>query len=177
MAVTKKQKEQTLAELIDAFKKAKSVVFSQYQGTNVKNIKALRRKLREQKVDFKVARKTLMKIAAKKVGFEEIPEAFLQGPIGLAFAMEDDIAPAKVINDFGKTCETVKIAGAIFEGKMMSAADAKAIAGLPSKKELLAQFVGMCQAPIAGFHAVLHGLMRNFVYALAEVQKKKPSSA
>ena len=164
-----------LEELTKAFEKAKSVVFSQYQGTNVKNMRALRKQLLEKKVKFKVARKTLVSLAAKKVGFEAIPADFMHGPIGLAFAMEDEIAGAKVINDFGKTAETVKIAGAIFEGKFVKAAEAKMLASLPGREALLAQLVGTMKAPISGFYNALHGLLRNFVYVLGEVQKKKPA--
>ena len=177
MAVTRQQKEQTLAELIKNFEKAKTVVFSQYQGTNVKSMRELRKKLRAGKVDFQVARKTLMTLAAKKVGFNEIPDSFMQGPIGLAFGMEDEIAPAKILHEFGKTNETVKIVGAIFEGKLMDAAAVKAIAILPSREVLLARLVGSMKSPISGFHMVLHTILRSFVLAMAEVQKKKSAVA
>ena len=175
MPVTRKQKEESLASLTEQFKKGKTVVFTQYQGTNVKDIRALRKKLTEHKVNFKVAKKTLMRLAAKEVGFNEIPDAFLQGPIGLAFAMEDQIAPAKIIYDFGKDHENVKIVGAIFEGKLIDAAAAKMIATLPSRELLLTKLVTILKSPIAGFHNVLHSMLRNFVYLLSEIQKKKPA--
>lgn len=175
MPVTRKQKQETLASLINSFKEAKTVVFAQYQGTNVKDIKLLRKKLREQKVGFKVARKTLMKLAAKERGFAEIPADFLQGPIGLAFGMGDEIAPAKTLHEFGKDHETIKMTGAIFEGKLIGAAEIKAIASLPAKEALLSSLVSLLKSPISGFHGVLHALLRNFVYVMSEVQKKKPA--
>lgn len=173
MPVTRQQKEQILAELIENFKSAKSVIFSQYQGTNVKALRALRKRLREKKSIFKVARKTLITLAAKASGFDQIPGTFLQGPIGLAFGMEDDIAPAKVLYEFGREHETVKIAGAIFEGKLMEASAARALATLPSREVLLAKLVGLFKSPITGFYDTLHGLLRNFVFAMSEMQKKK----
>lgn len=174
MPLTRTQKEELLAELVKNFQAAKSVVFSQYTGTNVKNIRSLRKKLHEKQVSFQVGRKTLMRLAAKKAGFEEIPESFLEGPIGLAFARGDEMAPAKIIYDFGKECETVKIVGALFEGKFMAAAEVKELAMLPGREVLLARLVGLLKSPISGFHNVLHSLLRNFVYTLSEVQKKKP---
>jgi len=177
MAVTRKQKEAALAQLIDNFKKAKSVVFSQYQGTTVKDMRALRKKLTESNVAFKVEKKTLMKIAAKEVGFDQIPDNFMQGPIGLAFAMGDSIIPAKIIHDFGKDHETVKIVGAVFEGKLIDATAAKILATLPGREVLLGQLVGLLKGPISGFHNVLHSLLRNFVYVLNETQKKKVATA
>lgn len=174
MAITKKKKEEVLKDLTQNFEKAKSVVFSQYQGTNVKNMRELRKRLRASKVNFKVAKKTLMTLAAKKVGFDQIPDNLMQGAIGLAFGMEDSIAPAKIVHEFGKVAPTVKLLGAIFEGKLIDEAAAKIIASLPSRKVLLTKLVGCLKSPISGFHAILHGLLRNFVYVLSEIQKKKP---
>ena len=176
MSVTRQQKEQVLAELISGFEKAKTVVFSQYQGTNVKNMRELRKRLHGANVDFRVAKKTLMLLAAKKVGFDNIPDAFMQGPIGLAFGMGDQIAPAKIIHEFGKVAETVKIAGAIFEGKLLNASEAAVIAVLPSREVLLTKLLGSMKAPISGFYGVLHGLLRSFVYTLGEVQTGRARS-
>lgn len=175
MSVTRKQKQETLASLINSFKEAKTVVFTQYQGTNVKDIKMLRKKLHEKNVSFKVARKTLMKLAAKEIGFAEVPVDFLQGPIGLAFGRGDEIAPAKVLYEFGKDHETIKMTGALFEGKLIGAAEIKALASLPGREVLLGKLVGLLKSPISGFHSVLYSLLRNFVHVLSEVQKKKPA--
>ncbi len=177
MPVTKQQKTESLAELVKSFEGAKTVVFTQYQGTRVKEMRELRKKLTGAKVGLKVARKTLMSIAAKQVGFSEVPASFLEGPIALAFGMGDEIAAAKIIHEFAKTHETIKIVGAIFEGKLLSAAEAKVIAMLPGREALLGQLVGLLKSPIAGFHGVLHGLLRNFVYTLSEIQKKMPALA
>lgn len=176
MAITKQKKEQVLAELTDAFKKAKSIVFSQYKGTNVKNMRGLRKRMFEKQVKFKVAKKTLIKMAAEKAGYKEIPAEFMGGQIGLAFGMGDEIAPAKILYEFGKDAETIKIVGAIFEGKLIPEADAKILAKIPGREILLAQLTGLMMSPVAGFYNVLHSLLRNFVYALAEVQKKKPAA-
>lgn len=174
MAVTKAQKKETLAELEKAFKAAKAVVFSQYQGTNVKNMRELRKRLHEKKVDFKVARKTLILLAAKTAGFSEIPPEYMQGPIGLAFANGDEMAAAKIVHEFAKTAETVRIAGAILEGKLIPASEVRVLAALPGKEVLISQLVGLMKSPISGFYGVLHGVLGNFVRAVAEVSKKKP---
>ena len=61
------------------------------------------------------------------------------------------------------------------EGKFVNGAEAKMLASLPGREALLAQLVGTMKAPISGFYNALHGLLRNFVYVLGEVQKKKPA--
>jgi large subunit ribosomal protein L10 len=173
MPVTKQQKKDILADLEKSFEGAKSVVFSQYQGTKVKDMRELRKKLRAENVMFKVARKTLMEIAAKKIGFNEIPSSFMQGPIGLAFGMKDEVAPARIVHEFAKTHETVKLVGAIFEGKLYAEAEAKAIASLPGREVLLAKLMGSMKAPISGFYSVLHGVLSGFVRTLDGYSKKK----
>lgn len=176
MAITRKQKEEILADIIEYFKEAKSVVFSQYKGATVKDMRTLRKQLHDKEVRFKVAKKTLIALAASQAGLAQLPEEFLTGPIGVAFSMQDEMAPAKIIYTFGKDHESIKITGAIFEGKLISAAEAKELAILPGKDVLLAKLVGLMKSPIAGFHNVLHSLLRNFVYVVNEVSKK-PSSA
>lgn len=176
MAVTKVQKQEILKELVDSFKKSKSAVFGQYQGTNVKNIRALRKKLRENNAEFKVARKTLIALAAKEAGFPEVPESLLDGQIGIAFSNGDAIIGAKTLHDFGKDVESIKIIGAFFEGKYLDAASAKIIASLPGREQLLAQLVGMLKGPISGFHGTLHGILSGFVRAIDAVRQKKEAT-
>lgn len=177
MPVTRKQKEASVEQLTEQFKKAKTIVFSQYQGTNVKNMRSLRKKLFDSKVELEVARKTLMRIAAKNAGFQEIPDEMMQGPIALAISSGDQIAPAKILFEAGKDTETIKIVGALFEGKYISALEAQAIASLPSREVLLGKLVGVMKSPISGFHGVLYSLLRGFVYTLSEIQKKMPQQA
>ena len=101
MPLTKVQKEELVAQLVDKIKDAKSVVFADYQGLTVDDIDNLRKDLREHGVTFQVAKRTLIKLAAKQAGFDEIPDSVLEGPVGAAFSMEDEISAAKIIFKFG----------------------------------------------------------------------------
>lgn len=176
MAITRKQKEVILAELKKYFEGAKTIVFSHYKGVLVKDMRTLRKKLHEQKVHLQIAKKTLITRASKEAGFDSIPETFMDGPIALAFGMEDEIAPAKIIHEFGKEHSTVKITGALFERKFISVSEAQVIATLPSREVLLAEFVSLLKSPIARFHSVLHSLLRNFVYVMSQVHYKKSTT-
>ncbi|MBD3156374.1 50S ribosomal protein L10, partial [Candidatus Peregrinibacteria bacterium] len=86
MAISKEKKKEVVAELQDLFTNAKSIVFSDYKGINVQDFGTLRGKLRENEVTFKVAKKTLIKIAAEKAGFKDLPDEVLEGQVGTAFA-------------------------------------------------------------------------------------------
>lgn len=173
MPLTKAQKGDMVKELTDQIKSAKSVVFADYQGLSVKDIKALRKLLREKGVKYQVAKKTLIKIAAKEAGYSDIPKDILAGPVGAAFASGDEIAAAKIIYQFAKKNTNLKLRGAFFEGRVLSLAETKQLAMLPSKEELIAKLLYLIKYPIQGFHGVLHGTLAGFVRALKAISDKK----
>jgi len=66
MAISRDKKEQIVKELQDKIKNAKSVVFFDYTGINVKNTRELKKKLKESKAEFFVAKKKINKYSTKK---------------------------------------------------------------------------------------------------------------
>lgn len=176
MPVTKAQKKEILQDLEDKFGRAKAVYFAAYSGLDVKGMKEMRVKMRASDIDYKVAKKTLMRLAMKKHGHEDVPREIMEGPVGAAFSYDDAILPAKIIHTFGKDHEMVKLLGGLVDGKFISKAEALELAILPSRQELLAKLVGSMNAPVAGFYGVLHGLLRGFVYALGQIEGQKPAA-
>lgn len=181
MAITKEKKQELLDELSGLFENAKSVVFSNYQGLGVKDFGDLRGKLRANDVTYKVAKKTLIKLAAEKAGFKDIPESVLEGQVGVAFGKSDEVAAAKTLFEFSKTNENIKLLGALMEGRALSKEETLALAKIPGKDELLAKLVGSMKSPISGFHGILYALLRNFVGVVSaykeKVEKEAPAEA
>src|SRR5574337_147344 len=101
MPKTRAQESEAVSELVNAFKAAKAAAFADYQGMTVAKLSDLRKKLRGQKVEYLVAKKTLLSRAAKEAGYEVDFKSF-PGMIGAAFAQEDEMAAAKIIDDAGK---------------------------------------------------------------------------
>jgi large subunit ribosomal protein L10 len=64
----------------------------------------------------------------------------MMGTVGAAFSYEDGIAGPRLIKKLSKDFEKLQLLGGIMDGKVMSVAQMKEIAGLPSKQELLAKF-------------------------------------
>ena len=173
MPVSKEQKEVILKGLIDNMKEAKSVVFADYSGLTVKEMKEMRDQMREKGVKFQVAKKTLMKLAAKEAGYtEEIPTEVLEGTVGAAFGMEDELSAAKSLYEFGKKNKNLNLRGALFEGRVLSIDETKEIAVLPGKEELLGKLVYLLKYPIQGFHGVLNNTITGFVRALNAIKEK-----
>jgi large subunit ribosomal protein L10 len=172
MAISRSQKEELLQELIDKFKQSQSVVFAEYRGLTVKDVARVRSELRAQGVEYKVAKKTLIRLAAKEAGFGDIPTEYMEGPVSAVFSMNDAVTGPKVIFNLGKELEGLKLLGGVMGSQILSPKEANQLAQLPSRTELLAKLVGSMNAPISGFHGVLHGTMRKFVGTLQAIADK-----
>lgn len=169
MAITKQKKEEVLAQLIDNFKDSKSVVFSRYSGVNVKEMSNLRNTLRENGVRYTVAKKTLLKLAAKEAGLGELSDELIEGPVATAFSFEDEVAAAKVLHKFSKEIEGLQLAGGLLDGEFFGKEKAVQLAQVPGKEELIGKFMGSLQSPLYGFHGVMNAVLRSFVGTLQAV--------
>lgn len=172
MAV-KEEKIKAVEEIKDRFSRAKAAVLTDYRGLNVADITELRRKLREQGIEFKVLKNTLIRIAIKD--FDYSLDEFLEGPTAVAFSYEDPIAPAKVLANFARTHKQLEIKAGVVEGKVATTDVIAELAKMPPKEELLAKAVGSIQSPLYGIVNVLQGPIRNLVYTLQALQEKKAS--
>ena len=74
MSKTRKQKEETVASLKDKLSRMRSVIFANYEGLPVKDVEALRRELKAAGIDYTVAKKTLLGLAAKAAGMDLNPK-------------------------------------------------------------------------------------------------------
>jgi large subunit ribosomal protein L10 len=173
MAVAKAKKSEVLKEVSEKFGKAKAIYFSGYRGINVKKMVALRKKLKQSGVDYAIVKKTLLQIAAKENNMPAIPADIMKGPVAAVFGYDDVIVPAKVLYEFSKDAEQIELLGGLIDGKYMNKSQAVELAQLPSRTELLAKLVGTLKAPISGLHAVMSGVLRSFVLAMAAVRDKK----
>lgn len=170
MAISKDKKKSILEKLEKIFSDAKSAVFVNFHGLSVLGANELRKILRESKVGYFVAKKTLIRKAlggltasnaqaGKKIE-GEIPS--LDGEIGVAWS-DEITAPAREVHSFAKKLgQGLELVGGIFEGKFLGKDGIMAIAMIPSRKVLEAQFVNLINSPIQGF-----------VMALNEIAKKK----
>lgn len=175
MAVTRAQKAEALTKLTSEFSKAKSVVFADYKGLTVAQATQLRRELRAAKVDYVVAKKTLIQKAATDTGMKEIPQEMMAGAVAVAFGMGDQIAPARIMHAFGKKNSTLPLLGAYLDGTYYDKVSVKALAILPSREELLAKLMGTLNASMQGMVSVLNGPLRGFLQVLNGLKDKKPA--
>ena len=170
--ISKDQKGKIVEVLKEKFARQKIAIFSDFHGVSVAKFIALRRLLRKENAEFKVAKKTLFERALVESG-KEMGVKALRGEIGVAFGYGDQVAPAKVLLKFSKEVETFKILGGLFDGRILSGAQVLALARLPGREVLLAQVVGGLSAPLRGLASVLQSNIRNLAFVLGQVKDKK----
>jgi len=168
------EKVAAVAEVKEKLVAAKGSVFTDYRGLKVHELAELRRNLRVSGVEYKVYKNTLTKIAIKDIGLDGLSE-FLEGPTAIAFSVDDPVIAAKLLNDFSKEHDSLKLKAGVVEGEIMDAAGIKAVAILPSREELVARLVSMLQAPVSNFVYMLNGPLSSFAAVLNRIKESKPS--
>ena len=145
--MARSDKAASVAELVEDFKSADATVVTEYRGLTVTAIKELRRSLGVG-TKYKVAKNTLVKIAAKEAGVE-VADSLLTGPTAVAFVQGDSVAAAKSLKNFQKENPFLVIKGGIFEGKAVTTAEIMKLADLESREVLLAKLAGAMKASMA----------------------------
>ncbi len=172
MAISREKKVQIVEELKEKFGRASMVVLADCTGLKVGETNQLRFKLREAQGELKVAKNTLVKLAAAGTQVEEL-SADLQGPNSMVIAYDDPVAVAKALMEFAKENENVRVKVGVFNGNRITVDDVKALSKLPSREVLLAQLLSVMVAPATGLVQALSGIPRKLLYALKAIEEQK----
>lgn len=165
------EKNATVSDLSQKMSQADAIYLADFSGIDVAAVTQLRRTLREAGVEYEVVKNRLAKLAAVDAGIDL--GAHLEGPTAMAFAKDDPIAPAKILQDFIDAGGKLAIKTGYVDGQVLTAEAVGQLARLPSRDELIAKVLGSVQAPLYGFAAVLNGLLRGTVVALAAIRDQK----
>ncbi|MCQ2362497.1 MAG: 50S ribosomal protein L10 [Acidaminococcaceae bacterium] len=169
------EKAAKVAEIKELLESSKAVILVDFKGLTVAEDTALRAKMREAGVKYTVAKNTFIGIAAKEAGIEGMDVALAQNT-AIACAPEDPVAVAKIVSEFVKSTNKLKVKLAVLDGAVVDAKAVSALANLPPKEVLLGKMLGSMQAPVTGFVRVLNGTLSKVVYALEAVRKQKESA-
>jgi len=170
--MARSDKEKRVDELADRLMRAKGVVLSDFTGLNVEQMTDLRRRCRENSVEYLVVKNSLARFAASKADLEPLL-SYLKGPNGFTFGYDDAIAPARVINDFARESQSLTIKAGIFEGGIIGPDQVKRIAVLPGREVLLSQLLMQMGAPISRFAGALRSMLTQFLYVLTQIRETK----
>ena len=183
MGEPRADKVAVVAEVKDKLGNAEGVLLTEYRGIDVPGMAELRETLRPVGGEYKIYKNTLVKLAANELGIEL--DELLVGPVALAFVGEktdgskgDAAAVAKALKEYGKKNDKLVLKGGVLDGKAISPEEIKALADLPSRDVLLAEFAGAMEHMLGDFAGLLDNKLREFVGLMdALVEKGGPGGA
>jgi large subunit ribosomal protein L10 len=164
-------KVELVGRIKDDLAAADAVWVVDYRGLTVKQAEDLRSRVREQGAVFKVYKNSFTERALVEL---ELPSlgAVLEGPSAFVFVSGDPVASAKVIKDFAVANEKLEVKGGLLNKEVVTVEQIKAIADLPSREQLIAQFIGSIRSPLAGIVHVLNGPASQLVRTLGAISEK-----
>ena len=164
MSTNRTLKEAKVAEIKEKLEKAQGVALANYQGLTVEEDTMLRKSLRDAGVEYKVYKNTLVTLAAKELGLEDLVQ-HLEGPVSIAFGYEESTAPASILFNFAKDHKKLELKAAVVEGVVYDKAGAVQLATIPSREVLIAKLLGSIKAPLS-----------NLAYLLNAIKEQKESA-
>jgi large subunit ribosomal protein L10 len=166
------EKVAVVEELGDKLANAKIAIVTEYKGLDVASFQELRKELKANSAEVRVAKNTLLRRAVEGTPFEVVQE-HLQGTTALTVSYDDPVSPAKIITKFVKDHPELQIKCGALEGKALTEDDLKALAKLPSKEILLGQLLSVMNAVPTSFVRVLNAVPQGMVNVLQAVKDKK----
>ena len=167
------EKEQIVAEVAELVGRAQGLFFTDFTGLTVEQATELRREFYKSGVKYRVVKNTLIQKALQQVtGYDKVYDR-LVGPTAVAFADEDPVAPAKIIQRFKEKHNRLSLKVCVLEKQVYDGSKLSDLARMPSRKDMMAAVVGSIQAPLAGVPDIIQAVLRDLVSVIGELEKKK----
>ena len=155
---------------------AQSMILADFSGLTVAQMTVFRTSCREKSVECRVVKNRLARIAADDAEIPAIKE-HLAGPTAIMFGPESQVEPAKIIVEFAKENEAMKIKGGILDGAYLDPNEVVALSNTPSKDELIAKMMGSINSPAGGLAGALSAVMGGLARTIDAVAKQKEEAA
>lgn len=153
------------------FDESSSVFIVKYSGLSSLDLTALRQSLKNMRSKLFIAKNTIVKRALKDSAYESIVK-FIEGPCGLVFTKDEPVDAARVLYNFSRDHENLKLEGGFLKERVLDKKDVERLARLPRKEVLRAQAVGALKSPISGLVYVLSGTLKKLVWCLEQIKNK-----
>jgi large subunit ribosomal protein L10 len=173
--VNLEEKKRIAQDLNERFSKAAVVIVTDYKGLDVAAMNDLRRKLREEEVEYQVVKNSLLVRAAEKTDVVLIKDTF-KGPSAVALSYSDPIAPAKILTQFAKDNNIFEIKAGVMDGSILDLNRIKALSALPSREVLLGRFVSVLNNVPTRFVRTLGEIPRSLLNVLQAIKDQKEAA-
>jgi len=165
MPTEKKRKQ--VEEIKERLSRCTIAVATDYLGLSANEMTDLRKRLREQGIEYRVIKNTLAWVAADQAGKPAV-KSVVQGPTALAFGYGDPVGVARALDDYIRSTRSIlAIRGAEMGGRVLSPQDVSTLVRLPSREVLIARLVGQMQGPLAGLVGALNSPLNGLVGILS----------
>jgi large subunit ribosomal protein L10 len=169
--MNKEQKTAVVKELAEELKDAQAIFAVDYRGISVPQAAELRSGLRDADARFRVVKNRLTLRAADEAGTESLKE-HLEGPTALTFVKGDAALAAKTIFRLGSEWELLDYKGGLMDGQALEPDSFKAIARLPGREQLNAQFAGIVASPLTGLVRGLGSMIQGLALQLGQIAEQ-----
>ena len=165
-------KAEAIKDIKSRFDRMSSAVFLDFTGMTVEEVSKLRDKFREKGIDYKVVKNKLVEQALADQAWSKGLKPVLKGMTGVAWSFEEPSAAARVVKDFVKDNEKLKVKAGLLEGQVLNAKQVEnQLATLPSKDEARSMLLATMIAAPQRFVMLLNAPARDFVGVLAAKQR------
>jgi large subunit ribosomal protein L10 len=160
-------KAEKIEELTEKLGRAAVTILVQTQGLTVKDMTDLRNKMRAAKVEFQIAKNTLLRIATERNNMKEVDKGIFNGQTAVALGYDDEVATAKAVSDYIRTSRIAVLKSGILGGRSLTADQVEDLARIPGGKNYArAQVVGTVQGPMSTAYSLLSAPLRDLCYVL-----------
>jgi len=160
-------KAEKIEELTEKLGRAAVTILVQTQGLTVKDMTDLRDRMRAAKIEFQVAKNTLLRIATERNNMTGVDKGIFNGQTAVALGYEDEVATAKAVSDYVRTSKIAVLKSGILGGRTLTADQVENLARIPGGKNYArAQVVGTIQGPMSTTYSLLTAPMRDLCYVL-----------
>jgi large subunit ribosomal protein L10 len=166
------EKESLVQDMTERLSGVKSMYLADFTGMTVEKVTELRAKCRASGVHYRVIKNTLLKRAAHAVGVTQLDE-YLAGPTVLAYSMDSEVEPARVLVEFAKTNEKPLVKAGLIGDRIYGAEEVKQLASLPPRDMLLAQVLGTISAPLSQFLGAVNALLASPAQLAGALEEKQ----
>jgi large subunit ribosomal protein L10 len=167
------QKAEAIKDIKSQFDRMSSAVFLDFTGMTVEEVSKLRDKFREKGIAYKVVKNKLVEQALAEHAWSKGLKPVLKGMTGVAWSFEEPSAAARVVKDFVKDNEKLKVKAGLLEGQVLDAKQVEnQLATLPNKDEARAMLLATLIAAPQRFVMLLNAPARDLVGVLAAKERK-----
>ena len=168
--MNKEQKKNYITEMTANFENSEAVLVTHYQGLTVKQLDELRKRMREQGIQFKITKNRITKLALEKTKCKDLANLFT-GPTAVALS-KDAISTAKILTKFSKENNNLKILGGIMGKEILDVAAVANVATLPTLDEARAKIVVILRLPAQKIASILLAPASKIAILALEKSKK-----